>query len=161
LPEVLDILNEALLLQKFLIIRREASLTVLPADERIDPSLLPRIRPDELKSRGKTEIVSTVYQLNTLLVDDIVSEVNRMKSPFGEISGVRKANQLLMQDTVGSLQRIIKTLEDMEANEKGQDTYIHNCTYIRARDAEQRLKDLLADARTTINERLPANQNQG
>src|SRR5205823_14175840 len=35
IPEIVDILNEALLLQKFLLIRREATYTIIPADEKI------------------------------------------------------------------------------------------------------------------------------
>src|SRR5262245_12715017 len=54
-PEAIDIINEALQQQKFLLIRREASFTVVPADDPVDPALLPRVSPDELRSRGKTE----------------------------------------------------------------------------------------------------------
>src|SRR5262249_12724180 len=42
IPEIIDIINEALLsnkdTQKFILVRRERSFTVLPADERIDPA---------------------------------------------------------------------------------------------------------------------------
>src|SRR5438874_6989525 len=56
LPEVIDILNDALILQKFILIRRVASFMVIPADEKIDPALLPRIAVEDLPKRGKTEL---------------------------------------------------------------------------------------------------------
>ena len=53
-----------------------------------------------------------------------------------------------MQDTAGNLNRIIKTIDDIEKNEKGQnDSFSHTCIYIKAREAERMLKDLLGDPR--------------
>src|SRR5262245_4680728 len=43
-PQIVDILNEALLGQKFILIRRTASFTLIPADEKINPAELPRLR---------------------------------------------------------------------------------------------------------------------
>src|SRR5262245_9582183 len=86
IPEVIDILNEALLLQKFVLIRREASFMIIPADERIDPAWLPRITVEDLPRRGKTEIVSVVKQLNNLNAFDWANEVRKMMGPFGEVT---------------------------------------------------------------------------
>src|SRR5262245_44675562 len=99
IPDVIDILNEALLLQKFILIRREASFMVIPADERIDPAWLPRITVEDLPRRGKTEIVSVVKQLNNLNAFDWANEVRKMMGPFGEVTPLVTANQILLQDT--------------------------------------------------------------
>src|SRR5437867_2021244 len=57
IPEIIDILNEGLLLQKYVLIRRMQSFTLLPADEPIDPVILQRLDVKELKDHGNTEIV--------------------------------------------------------------------------------------------------------
>src|SRR5262249_17482866 len=44
IAEVFDILNEALIPMKFLLIRREATFTIVHGDEPIDPLLVPRVR---------------------------------------------------------------------------------------------------------------------
>jgi general secretion pathway protein D len=155
IPEIIDILNEVLLQQKFIIIRREATFMVLPADEKIDPTLVPRVAIDELKGRGNTEIISTVLQLNTLVAEDVQPEVKRQLGPFGEVTTLAKSNQLLIQDTVKSIKNVVKTIDDIEKNEKGQsDSFSHVCEWIKARDAERMLKDLMGDPKLLIQERM-------
>src|SRR5439155_6542602 len=63
IPEVIDILNEALAQQKYRLIRRDWSFTVVPSDEPIDLSALPRVTVDELKDRGTTEMVMVAFTL--------------------------------------------------------------------------------------------------
>src|SRR5438128_1141118 len=59
LPEIIDLLNEELSSQKYLLIRRAQSFAIIASDRPIDPSLLPRIDSVELDSRGNTELVQT------------------------------------------------------------------------------------------------------
>jgi hypothetical protein len=113
-PEIVDIINEGLLAQKLLLIRRDRSFVIVPADERIDPGSLPRLLPDELEKRGKTEFVSVVIPLRTLQAEEIAPEVKKMLGPFGEVIALKKANQLVLQDTAGSLRRIYQLVEDVE-----------------------------------------------
>ena len=61
---MIDILNEALLSSaqgnKYYLINRERSFTLIPADEKIDMVLLPRINPEDMSKHGDTELVSMV-----------------------------------------------------------------------------------------------------
>lgn len=161
IPEIIDIINEALTQQKFMLIRREASFTIVAADEQVDRAILPRVRAEDLPNRGKTEMVQTVLQLTNLVAEDMVPEVRKMMGPFGEVTALNAANQLLMQDTAGNLVRIIKTIDDIEKNEKGKsDSFSHTCVYIKARDAERMLRDLLGDPRVMIAQAMQAMQQQ-
>src|SRR5262249_7923568 len=55
------------------------------------------------------------------------------------------------QDPVGNLKRVIKTMEDYESMEKGQAvTFTHKCRYIKAREAEKILKELLGDPKEML-----------
>jgi type II secretion system protein D len=151
IPEIIDILNEALLAQKYLLIRRDQSFTLVPADEKIDPAILPRVRVDDLGHRGNTEMVSVVLPLTSLVAEDLATEVKKMMGPFGEVVAMAKANQLVLQDTVGNVKRIVKTIKDIEENEKGQaESFSHTCRYIKSRDAEQILTKLLGDPREIV-----------
>ena len=62
--EVTDLINEAMMQQKFILIRRHMTFFIQPSDEKIDPTLLPRVAPSELADRGRTEIVHTARDLN-------------------------------------------------------------------------------------------------
>jgi len=63
IPQVVDIINDGLILQKYVLIRRNTSFTVIPADKEIDAALVPLIAPDELTQHGKTEIVALFVKL--------------------------------------------------------------------------------------------------
>ena len=128
---------------------RGTSFTILPADEKIDPALLPRINLSDLDQHGLTEIVSTVYQCKSLVAEDAGPEVKKQMGPFGEVIILHNANQLLLQDTVGNLKRITKHLNDQEKNDEQAQTYSHRCIYIRAADAESTLRSFLGDQKIT------------
>lgn len=160
IPDVIDILNEALLAQKYVLIRRDASFTLVPADEKIDPAILPRISLADLAHRGNTEIVSVVLPLTAMVAEDLATEVKKMMGPFGEVVAMARANQLVMQDTAGNLKRIAKLIKELEEDEKGQaQSFSHTCKFIKARDAERILRDLLGDTRE-INRAAAAAQPQ-
>jgi hypothetical protein len=118
IPEVIDILNDALLAQKYLLLRGEHSFRLIPADEKVDPSLVPRVRPDELEQRGRTELVSLVVPLKAASADEIAPDVKKMLGPFGEVVVLKRANELLLQDTAGNLRQVSKVLEDLERGAK-------------------------------------------
>jgi RNA polymerase sigma factor (sigma-70 family) len=117
LEEITDFLNEALLAQKYLLVRRDASFTVLPAEEKIDPSLLPRVGVDDLEKRGKTELVTVMLALANLTAKELAPDVKKLLGPFGEVVVLEKANQFILQDTAGNLRRICQTIKDVEARE--------------------------------------------
>ena len=117
LEEITDILNEGLMAQKYILIRRMATFTVLPADEKIDPTLVPRVRLDELEKRARTELVSVLLPLTRVKAEDIGPDVKKMMGPFGEVVVLGKGNALLLQDTAGNLRLIAQTIKEIEARE--------------------------------------------
>lgn len=149
ISQVIDKLNEALQPQKFLILRRESSITIIPADKEIDPYILPRITLDDLNKYGNTEPVSVVLRLKTLNAEDVKPEIDKLKGPFGSVAVMAKANQLILQDTAGNIRRIVQTIKDIEDSETQADTFSHACKYVKARDAERILKDLLGNPAAT------------
>ena len=151
IPQIIDIINDGLLSQKWVLLNRGTSFTLVPADEKIDPALVPRIALKELPEHGNTEIVSTIYQCVALVAEDSAPEVKKQLGPFGEVQPLHKANQLILQDTVGNLKRITKDLDDQEAKEAGggqAETWSHKCVYIRAGDAESTLRAFLGEQKT-------------
>jgi type II secretory pathway component GspD/PulD (secretin) len=158
IPEIVDLINEGLIREEHILIRRTQSFMLIPSDKKIDPSILPRIKLDELDKHGNTEIVSVVYPVKTVNVEELATEVKKLLSNFGEVSPITLGNRLVLQDTVGNLHRIIKTLEDIEKSETGQaDAFTYKCKYIKARDAAATLREVLGNPADII--RL--NQPQG
>jgi type II secretory pathway component GspD/PulD (secretin) len=146
IPEVIDILNRALLAgpstQKYLIIREEGAFVVYPADESIPD--LARIEIKDLPEHGKTEMVSIVMTLTTVVAEDMRDPVKKQMGPFGKVVVIEPANQLIMQDTVGNLTRIVKSIEDIQTSSGNKTgTFIYRCKYIKASKAAAKLKEVL------------------
>lgn len=160
--EIIDIVNEGLLTQNMVMIRRIASLMIVGADKEIDPALVQRIEIAELPTRGKTEIVSVVKQLSSKSCEVLAPEVKKIMGPFGTVVPLQQSNQLLMQDTAGSLQRIVATIDNMENQKELADQLEYECKYIKARDAETILKKLLGDpTAATATTQQPEQQRPG
>src|SRR4029077_5322419 len=77
IPQVIDIINDGLLKDKWVLLNRGSSFMIVPADEKIDPALVPRVSIEELPEHGETEIVSTVYQCKALVAEDSGPEVKK------------------------------------------------------------------------------------
>jgi hypothetical protein len=115
MPEIIDILNEALMARqndRYLLIRRESSFYLQPADEK--PELIPRVRVEDLKDRGKTELVSVMIQLRSLRADDIAPDVKKLLGPFGAVAVLKSANALLVEDVASRLRQVHQVIEDVE-----------------------------------------------
>jgi hypothetical protein len=152
MPQVIDIINDGLLAHKWVLLNRGTSFTLVPADEKIPPELVPRIAIEELNEHGNTEIVSTVYRCKSLVAEDSAPEVKKQMGPFGEIVPLVRANALLLQDTVANIKRIKKELDDQEGQEgtSQAETFIHPCKFIYAREAERALRDFLGEQKQTV-----------
>jgi RNA polymerase sigma factor (sigma-70 family) len=116
LGQILDTLNEELLKQKLLLIRRGRGFSIEPANEKIDPSILPRISPTDLDKYGNTELAVVDFPLTTLVAEDFAKEAKGLLGPFGSITTLSAANRLLVQDTVGNLKRIRNIIKESEAS---------------------------------------------
>src|SRR5262249_44642529 len=102
----------------YILINRRTSFTLVPADQEIDPVIVPRIAPHDLSKHGKTEIVSTVVQLKNLLAENTAPDLKKQLGPFGRVVALKQMNQLLLQETVGNLERILATVQEGDQSAK-------------------------------------------
>jgi type II secretion system protein D len=153
--EIIDYLNEAMVAQKYVLIRRPSSFTIVAADEKIDPHLYPQVELKDLPKYGGSELVRVVMPLTSLVAEDYAIEVKKMMGPFGEVVPLIKNNELVLIDTVGSINRILETTAKAEKNERVQ-AFSHKCVYIRARVAAATLEKFLGDPRELMRAMQPA-----
>ena len=66
LSQLFDLLDEVLEQKNWIIIRREHSFLIHPADEKIPPELLPQIKVEDLSKRGNREFVQVIIALKGL-----------------------------------------------------------------------------------------------
>ncbi|HMP59374.1 MAG TPA: secretin N-terminal domain-containing protein, partial [Gemmatales bacterium] len=129
IPEVIDLLNDALLAQatqKLLIVRRPTSILVVLADDpqAIDASLLPQLTVEDLdvdkpvieQRYGRTEMARVLFSLKTLSPAEAQVDLKNITSPFGKVTPVARGNRILVQDMVGSLRRVKKFLDEVDGD---------------------------------------------
>jgi type II secretory pathway component GspD/PulD (secretin) len=141
LTEIIDLLNDALLVKKYLLVRRPHSLQLVPADEPFDAALAPLIAPDAVSAHGQTEIVRMMLPLTGVEAKDILPAIKSLQGPFGEARPV--GTRLLVRDTVANLRQIINVVQEAGMAEPGHLRYV--CKYIKAPDARRVLEELLGD----------------
>ncbi|HEY1189648.1 MAG TPA: secretin N-terminal domain-containing protein, partial [Gemmata sp.] len=110
LGEVTDLINDALLPKKHLLIRRGGAFTVVAADEKIDPALVPRIAPKDLEQRGRTELVQVIIPVPQGAVAGLVPEVKKMLGPLGSVVALRQPSAVLVQDAAANVIKIRETI---------------------------------------------------
>jgi hypothetical protein len=154
LPEVVDLINQELQREKWVLIRYKDHFTVVQSDAEL-PNF-PRIDLDELAQRAGSEVVSLVYPLKKLSAAELTPEVQKMlMQPFGKVVALESSNRLILQDTVKSLKYIVETIRTIEGGlnrlDTGGSTALHHtCQYHLASEAAEHLKRLLGDEKEEV-----------
>lgn len=113
LAEITDILNDALAGQKLLLIRRHMTFVVVPTDKPIDRDLVPRVALDDLRTRGRTELVEAIFAVTGADILDAAEELKKLSGPFGSVTPHK--NVLLVRDTAGNIAKMRARLEELDA----------------------------------------------
>jgi type II secretory pathway component GspD/PulD (secretin) len=145
IPEVIDIVNEALLsgsqTQKYYLIKRERNFIVVPADESFDAALAPLISPDSVSAHPRTAIVRMLLPLHDVEAKEALAAVKSLLGPFGQALPVGK--RLLVRDTVANLRQVIRVLQEVGDVRDTGTILDHRCAWIKAAEARAILEELL------------------
>ncbi|WP_437191998.1 secretin N-terminal domain-containing protein [Planctomicrobium sp. SH527] len=143
--EALDILNGYLLPKGFCLVRRDEFLVCVNIDEPIPPSLIPIIAPSDLESRGRNELLTVIFPLEGVDVEQIASEVNNIRGPQGKVVGLKSTNSILVTDIGSNLRRIKNLLVDVTARGGPNDVTFksYQVQHIPVSDAEAIVRNLL------------------
>jgi hypothetical protein len=115
LAEITDSINDALLAQKYILIRSEKTFSVVPADEKVDPKLVRRVSLEELDKCGRTELVDVEIKLLRLSIDEAAPAIQKAFGPFGCATVVDPKGTLCVRDTAANLRRIVSVLLDLDS----------------------------------------------
>jgi hypothetical protein len=122
LSEVIDLLNDTLSAQGYLLVRRDQAFTVLYAGEPIDPAAVPRVSVEELSRRGNSELVSVTIPAGGQDAAGVATDVRRLLGPFGDLTVLSRLNQFVVQDTAGNVKRVVEALKGLQAKEPAKES---------------------------------------
>jgi type II secretory pathway component GspD/PulD (secretin) len=113
LLETVDLLNEALMEEGYLLIHKPHSFTLIPAELKVGGFPAQTIPVEELDGRGSTELVRVMFRLKNIPAEDLLPHMRPMLSKFGEINVIK--NGLIIEDLAGNLRRIYLVIQELEA----------------------------------------------
>lgn len=131
--EALDIMNRFLLQEEFLLVRHDRFLTVIDAKSGIPPNLVKTVAPDELDSRGETELLRVSLSLGDREVEKAAEEIRGLLGPQGTVVPLESANSVVVTDIGTNLIRIRELLEPPP--KVGDDELIYRSFALRFIDA--------------------------
>ncbi len=89
-------------------------LTVEKTDG-INTALVPRVRAEKLEGLMPHDFVKTSFRLSRLLAEELVKELEPMKSKNGKLTVLTSTNRIEAVDTVKNLQEMYDVLEEEQS----------------------------------------------
>ena len=156
--EALDILNGYLLPRGYVLVRRDNFLVSLNINKEIPPNVIPVVPVEELASRGKNTLLSTIFALQHGDSTQVAAEVRELLGPQGKVVALKASNSLIVTD-IGSNLRMIDTLFKQQRHARlpsgtgGQAFRAFVLKNITAAEAERTIRKLfgLPDERSSRN----------
>ncbi|MHC4398337.1 MAG: secretin N-terminal domain-containing protein [Planctomycetota bacterium] len=109
-----NVINGLLLLEGYVLFRRERLLILWNLEEEIPPDLIEEIPVEELDNRGEYELVAVRFPLESLTAEEANTEVKDLVGREGSVAVLSKSRQILARSTVGRLRMVRDTLRRVE-----------------------------------------------
>lgn len=114
--EALDVINYALMKRNYAIVQRGRLLQVIDLEmkdaEKLISEIAELVKPEQLDSRGRTEILSCVFSLGSIEPDAAKEELPLMIGPWGRVVVMESANKVKVTETSAKLVSIRDMLEE-------------------------------------------------
>ena len=115
--EAIDLLNRLLLIKGYVLIRSERMLIVADLEDLEDgvpPGLVTIVPVEELDERGQYDLVTTVFQLETITAEEAKAEIEALIGRPGSVVVLPKAQQIVVTGTAGRLRTVRDALQRIE-----------------------------------------------
>ncbi len=152
IDEIRDLINRHLLDRGFTMLRNGEVLSVVNT-KKVDPSLVPRVRPDDLAHREPHEFVKVSFRLDRMLAETAIEELKPMLSPNGKLTALKSTNRVEAIDAVSNLSQIYELLTE-EESAPGQEKKLvreFRLEHTRAAEVNDMLRGLLGIDKTVGN----------
>ena len=143
--EALNLLNKALLIKGYRLIKAERMLIVIDLEDGIPPDLITTVSLEELDELSEYDLVRVLFELEKFEPEEAEQEIQKLVGPQGSVIVMPKSRQILVTDTVGNLRtirRVIERIEDPEGIASGE-IVVYQPKYVLADEAMMVLRQLL------------------
>lgn len=122
LEEARDLINRHLLARGYTMLQHGEGLTVVNM-AKLNPAMVPRVRPEELDDRQTHEVVKVSFPLDWLVAEKVKEELQPMLSPFGKLTPMKTTNRIEVIDAVINLREVYGML-NQEQSHAGQERLV-------------------------------------
>ena len=161
--EARDVINRRLLLRGYTMLRVGEVLSVVKVD-KLDPSMVPRVAPEELEDHAPDEFVKVSFQLNWMLAEQAATELKPMLSTNGKLTALTSTNRLEAMDAVRNLKEIHRLLTEEQSGDGNLDApgpvREFPLQYARAADVVQQLETFLGISKSSGRGGMPMSPQQ-
>ncbi len=114
IPEALDILNEVLIAQGFVVLRTDRFLTLAALDQPLPINQVPVVAVEDLPKRGRNEFVTIIRRLKFADPAGIEPEVKRLLGPHGLYQAVSPLKMIRITDQVSRLMESLPLVDELD-----------------------------------------------
>ncbi len=157
IKEVIDVLNDALVKKGYVLMRREGSFLMVPADER--PDSVPLVKLSDLSDRASREWVKVVFgPYKSLTAEELVIEIKPILGRYSWAMPLPRSNTVMLFGQVEALNAAIAHIEMFGcANCSGDiQIYVRILKNIRAEVAREKLIEVFGKPQKDTNEAPPS-----
>lgn len=143
--EAIDIVNGFLIREGFILLRHGQLMLLVSVDD-VPTHLVERLTEEELKNRGRFELVSVEVAINEASAGDLATELEPLLTKLGKIIPVASANRMVVTDLRERLQEVlglIKTGDIETANIRSEVITLKNTS---AEDVVKSLQQMLGNS---------------
>ena len=141
MDETGDLFNRLLLARGFTMLDSGDFLQIVKT-EGLNPAFVPRVAPQKLATMMPHSFARTSFQLQRFKAEDIVKELEAMKSQHGKLTAMTAANRIEAMDTVVNLRDIYNAL-DQEQSSGVHKPREFEIKYVRADIVKKKLEEML------------------
>lgn len=114
IEEARDLINRHLLDRGFTLLKHGEILSVVKV-RNLDPSLVPRLEPEELLEARPHDFVRVSFPLEWMTAEAAIEDLKPLISPNGKLTAIKSTNRLETIDAVANLRDIQKMLSDPQS----------------------------------------------
>jgi type II secretory pathway component GspD/PulD (secretin) len=114
--QVIDVFNLHLMSKGFILVKKEKLLRVwdVTNDGPVPPEYVPEITPDEIQNHGEYSVLTVYFQLDKWPPSEAEAEIKKRLGPYGSITVLNYARQLVVTELGGRLRWIKRTIDEVE-----------------------------------------------
>ena len=143
LDQTRDLLNRHLLVRGFTLVVHPGGLSVEKVAD-LNPASVPRVSPRDLASRQPNDFVKVSFKLRTAFAEDLVAELESIKSPNGKLVAMRATNRIEAMDAVGNLRDMYMVITEEELYDNtGERVQEYKLNYTKADEVRSYLLQFL------------------